>query len=62
MKMYVRFLEALGPWFRRKFAWAPHNLVAHPLSEFWHWFGFNKAADWIHESTIPDVPEDEQRG
>jgi hypothetical protein len=34
-------------------AWAFHNLVAHPLLQVFHWFGFTGFGMMIHDSTIP---------
>ena len=36
-----------------KFAWAIHNLVAHPLMQIFALFGFYKLAFWLHDSTVP---------
>lgn len=36
-----------------KNAWAIHNLIGHPLMQFLSWFGFSKAAIWVHDKTIP---------
>ncbi len=36
-----------------KNAWVIHNLIGHPMMQFLSWFGFSKAAIWVHEKTIP---------
>lgn len=60
MELYVKCLFTV--WLRKKFAWTPHNLVAHPLTEVAHWFGFENFSNWLHDGTVPNVPADEQRG
>jgi hypothetical protein len=57
MKRFQRFLGKLG-----HFSWSLHNFVAHPLSEIVHLIGFEKAANWIHDSTIPDHTPGTGRG
>ena len=37
----------------RRFQWAPHNLVAHPLMEILHQLGFHELSDKVHDVTIP---------
>jgi hypothetical protein len=34
-------------------AFAFHNLVGHPLMALLHAVGLHKAADWIHDATLP---------
>lgn len=36
-----------------KNAWVVHNIIGHPAMQFLSWFGFSKAALWVHEKTIP---------
>ena len=33
--------------------WAPHNLLAHPLSELLYQAGLHRAGDWVHDATVP---------
>ncbi len=33
--------------------WAMHNLVGHPLMEILNWFGLNRWARRVHDSTLP---------
>jgi hypothetical protein len=50
-------LGKLGP-----FAWSLHNLVAHPISEILYLMGAHKAADWVHDKTVPTHKKGEGRG
>jgi hypothetical protein len=36
-----------------KYAWAFHNLIAHPLMEILNWVGLSSLGDRIHSATIP---------
>lgn len=36
-----------------KHSWAFHNLVAHPVMQLIAFFGFTKAAMWVHDKTVP---------
>jgi hypothetical protein len=36
-----------------KYAWAFHNLIAHPLMEILHWVGLSSLGDRIHSATAP---------
>jgi len=36
-----------------KNAWVVHNLIGHPVMQLLSWFGFKKAAIWVHDRTIP---------
>jgi hypothetical protein len=36
-----------------RFQWTAHNLVGHPVSEILFQFGMVRAADWIHDWTVP---------
>lgn len=47
------FLLRLPPRFR----WTLHNLLAHPLSEVLWQLGAERAADWVHDVTVPPLPE-----
>lgn len=42
--------------------WAIHNIVAHPVSEVLHWFGFDRLGSLIHDATVPPHEEGEGRG
>ena len=42
------FLSNLG-----RFKWTLHNVVAHPLSELLYLVGFEKASNWVHDTTVP---------
>ena len=33
--------------------WAPHNLIAHPLSELLFQLGFEDAGNRLHDWTVP---------
>jgi len=37
----------------KHFEYALHNLIGHPVYEILHLIGLEKAADWVHESTLP---------
>ena len=53
-----RALAKLG-----RLAWAPHNLIAHPVSEVLFQLGAVRASAWIHDATIPrHDTDDEGRG
>lgn len=47
-----------------RFQWAPHNLVAHPLSEVLFQVGLSiqNLGDRIHDATIPDHVPGQGRG
>lgn len=34
--------------------WPVHNIVGHPLMQFFRFFGLNKIAGLIHDGTLPD--------
>lgn len=38
----------------KRFSWTLHNMVAHPLSEILKLGGFRRAADWVHDATVPE--------
>lgn len=42
--------------------WLPHNCIAHPLSEILWQLGAKHAADWVHDSTVPEHKSGEGRG
>lgn len=42
--------------------WAVHNIVAHPLSEVLHQFGFKNLSNQLHDVTIPPHEEGTGRG
>jgi hypothetical protein len=52
-----KLLSRLGP-----FKWSLHNLVAHPLSEIVYLVGFERAANWIHDATVPEHEPGTGRG
>ncbi len=33
--------------------WAPHNVLAHPISEVAWWLGARRFSTWIHDVTVP---------
>lgn len=37
----------------KNFWWFVHNVIAHPMSEFLYLARFKKAAEWVHDQTIP---------
>lgn len=42
--------------------WAPHNLIAHPLSEVLFQLGADRASAWVHDVTIPPHERGTGRG
>lgn len=46
---FSRRLAKLG-----RFAWTLHNVVGHPLSEVLHQVGAQRAANWVHNVTMPE--------
>ena len=42
--------------------WAPHNLIAHPLSEVLYQLGFEAASNALHDLTVPEHVQGEGRG
>jgi hypothetical protein len=40
-------------WLPTHLQWAPHNLLAHPLSELLHLVGLSRLSSWVHDVTIP---------
>lgn len=34
--------------------WHVHNILAHPLMHILNIFGMNDAANFVHDSTLPD--------
>jgi len=44
------------------FKWSVHNLVGHPLSEVCYLVGLRRAADWVHDATIPTHEPGQGRG
>lgn len=38
----------------KRFQWAPHNLLAHPIMELLHQLGFHNLSEKIHNITIPE--------
>lgn len=36
-----------------RWAWAFHNLAAHPLLQILHWLGFTRFGLRVHDATIP---------
>jgi hypothetical protein len=52
---------------RRELMWAAHNLIAHPLSEVFHWLGFivpplRDFGLWLHDITVPAHAPNTGRG
>lgn len=45
----------------KRLRWVPHNVISHPLSELLFQFGFSRAADWVHDSTVPSHERGEGR-
>ena len=45
-----------------RYRWSLHNLVAHPLSEIVHLCGYTDLGNKIHDFTIPDHEEVQDRG
>jgi len=41
-----------------RFKWAPHNVIAHPLSEILFQLGCREASVWVHDITVPREGED----
>ncbi len=46
----------------KKLRWAPHNLIAHPLSEILFQFGFEALGNRIHDATVPTHEKGSGRG
>lgn len=44
------------------FRWSFHNLIAHPLSEIIHLFGFTEAGNKLHDWSIPEHEPEQGRG
>ena len=44
-----RLLAKLPPRFR----WAPHNMIAHPLSEVLFQLGLEDLSNDVHDATVP---------
>jgi hypothetical protein len=49
------FVTRLG-----RFNYTIHNLIAHPLMELFHLFGFSALGDKIHDATLPLPPSAEE--
>lgn len=49
-------------WLPVHLQWAPHNLLAHPLSELLHLVGLSRLSNWVHDVTIPPHERGEGRG
>lgn len=37
----------------KRFAYTLHNVAAHPAMEVLHLLGFDRAAKWVHDKTLP---------
>ena len=48
-------------WLPTHLQWAPHNLLAHPLSELLHLVGLSRLSSWVHDVTIPPRERGEGR-
>lgn len=35
--------------------WIVHNVVSHPIAGVLDALGFDRAADWVHNATVPDT-------
>lgn len=53
---FQKFLGRLG-----RFKWSLHNIVAHPVAEVLWWVGLHRASFWVHDATIPEHDEGEER-
>lgn len=40
--------------------YAVHNIIAHPLMQFFKWAGKNNLANYVHDNTLPDLEENEK--
>lgn len=47
------YLEGLSKIKYHKYAWAIHNLIAHPLLQLLAFVGLTKWGMWIHDQTVP---------
>lgn len=56
-----RLQRALGR-LPERWRWSLHNLVAHPLSEVLYQLGAHRAADLVHDATVPEHPPGTGRG
>ena len=45
-----------------RWRWTIHNVFGHPVSEMLWQLGARSAADWVHDSTIPEHAKGEGRG
>lgn len=43
----------------KKYAWAVHNLIAHPVLQICAFLGFYKFGMWVHDVTVPKPIRDE---
>ncbi len=50
LKEPKRFLQLLP----ERFQWAPHNMLAHPLSEILFHLGMEDLGNRVHDCTIPE--------
>ena len=50
-----KFVSKLG-----RFDFFVHNVIAHPVMEFCHLFGFTELGDKIHDGTLPLRHEEDQ--
>jgi hypothetical protein len=48
-------------WLPTHLQWAPHNILAHPLSELLHLVGLSRLSSWVHDVTIPHRARGEGR-
>lgn len=55
-------LKTLVTMLPERLQWAPHNLIAHPLSEVLFQIGFEDAGNWLHDATVPFHEEGTGRG
>ncbi len=37
----------------KKYQWSIHNIIAHPISEVFHIFGFDTLSQKVHDITLP---------
>ena len=58
--LYV--VAGLADQVERRFAWTAHNVVAHPLSELLFQAGMERAANAVHDATIPSHESGTGRG
>ena len=45
---------------KKHFEYTVHNILAHPLMELLHLFGFTKIGNALHDYTLPKTEQEEK--